>query len=352
MSDVLKMIMGASGRTPVVIATPSVTSPASGSTATTYAGYDNSFTVVGSSYTQTSGDASPMYSLQAQIATDSGFTSISFDTGESVSTSPSVAIASSLIPEGAFYIRIRYKSASGIWSNWSAGNSFTFKKVYVFTTATNTGSIVVPAGKTSMTARVWGSPSMGLTSRTFSTDGNSGGYVKGTISVTAGESLDIVIGSNNGTGYGGSYLIKNISGGGYSSVSRGVTPLLIAGGAGANTFVTATNAPPTVNSYSYTSGYGGMAGRTGQDGDITLDGSRTYIGSGGGGFEGGANGKHGTNYIIASASSTLNVGAVSNSVTPPNIDTDFNYVGGLPNLGAVALNTTLSTRGLILITFS
>ncbi|MBZ4321225.1 hypothetical protein [Streptomyces huiliensis] len=106
----------------------------------------------------------------------------------------------------------------------------------------------VPEGVTSLDARVWGSGGGG-------DNGGGGGFSSGTVAVTSGEVLKVVVGSDS---FGG--VVK--LGGGMSGLYRpGVGPLLIAGGGGA-AFVDGT-----------LGGAGG--GDRGGDGTATSSGSYT-----------------------------------------------------------------------------
>jgi RHS repeat-associated protein len=116
---------------------------------------------------------------------------------------------------------------------------------------------VVPAGVSSVTVEAWGAQggnggmaaSSGQQGAGYGAIGAKGGYIKGTIAVTPGETLGVVVGgvgktattTNNESaggypdgGHGG--LGQNVEhgggGGGSSSVSRSTTKLIIGGGGG------------------------------------------------------------------------------------------------------------------------
>jgi hypothetical protein len=103
---------------PIVVATPSVTSPASGATIPA-----KNTTFTSSAFTLTSGIATHA-SSDWQIATDSGFTNIV------VSVSASTTSLTSWIPTGLvgstqYYVRVRYTASGGNQSSFSAGVGFT-----------------------------------------------------------------------------------------------------------------------------------------------------------------------------------------------------------------------------------
>lgn len=143
---------------------------------------------------------------------------------------------------------------------------------------------IVPAGVTSVTADVSGAAGGNSADQTVS--GGLGGEIKGTFTVSPGETLLITpagqggisaggIGDGNG-GDGGSAAVNGSGGGGASSVSRGSTRLLLAGGGGGATSVQF--------------GIGGIAG--GNGGGTTAQAGANGIASTGG--QGGSNGVGGT----------------------------------------------------------
>jgi len=153
-------------------------------------------------------------------------------------------------------------------------------------------SFIVPSGVTEITVELWGGGGSGGSGcgNSAGGSGGGGGYVKATLSVTPGETLTIRVGG--GAGHYASNIIQhpqtpsegpatinvvsrrsdvNInnqstlgaiagSGGGYSAIFRGLTPLLVAGGGGGGGSGTFSG----FMSYSGDGGAGG--GNTGQNG--------------------------------------------------------------------------------------
>lgn len=256
-------------------------------------------------------------------------------------------------------------------------------------------SFTVPAGVTSLNVKVWGAGGGGgwYSSDTYSWSGGAGGFSNGTISVTPGETLQIVVGvggkntsSYNGNGIGG-YLgggngtrgdASGAGGGGLSgiftgSVTQSNAIIIAAGGGGGTgwypggaggglvggsckTDTTRTISTcgaagtQTAGGSSTASGADGAALRGG-NGDINgaLD-SNTYDGGGGGGgYYGGEGGQSdatggggGSSYLNASRVSNGNTyigmnGSNSNFSNPSGVN-ESGYVpgigiGGWKNLG-------------------
>lgn len=128
----------------------------------------------------------------------------------------------------------------------------------VFHVATQSESFVVPQDVTDLVFQVWGAGG-GAGGRGGS--GGGGGFVTAQISVTAGETLTIVIGAGGG---GGAFVPSTAwsggGGGGYSAVLRGTDVLFVGGG-------------------------GGGGGGTGFDSSLDAGGA-TGFGGGGGGADG------------------------------------------------------------------
>lgn len=209
-------------------------------------------------------------------------------------------------------------------------------------------SFVVPEGVTSITAELWGGGGAGGAGRGGTAGaGGGGGYVKATLSVTPGETLLIRVGGG-GWQYAANVLqhpntatsatstdvqvvsrrsdvnINNQSvvgaiggsGGGYSAIFRGTTPLLVAGGGGGGG---ACN-NDTYISYGGDGGAGGgNTGQSGQDGYGKFALTNPARGGGGGtqlsGGTGGAGGIRGacTNVTAAESGSYLTGGRGTNS---------------------------------------
>lgn len=124
----------------------------------------------------------------------------------------------------------------------AASQSATLASSYTYTasssvaTFTNTGAdqnFVVPAGVTSIQIKAWGAG--GTVTGSGTGQGGGGAYATGTLAVTPGETLKIIVGGHNG--YGGG----DQSGGGRSAVRRSTTELITAGGGGGGSFGTNTN---------------------------------------------------------------------------------------------------------------
>ena len=218
--------------------------------------------------------------------------------------------------------------------------------------------LTVPAGVSSLTLKLWGGGGSrpGNSTRTA----GAGGAVQLTISVSPGDKLRIAVGLGgcfgdartfgywsgasaphvdspiNGYARAGKGLfnatpLQTASGGGATMVSRinadgSETILGIAGGGGAAS-TSADGTPGGPYQSGVTGGAGGVNGES-----CTTNGQ----GAGGGGAEGGALTKGGTNYIISGATSTQSV-AGSDSEPPLTSDTHYqahltrmNFLSGAP----------------------
>ncbi|MEO8590336.1 MAG: hypothetical protein ABI432_13260, partial [Flavobacteriales bacterium] len=151
-------------------------------------------------------------------------------------------------------------------------------------TFTTSGTFIVPAGVTSITVELVGAGGSG--GGNGGGGGGGGGYAKGTITVTPGASIPIVVGAGGsevGTIMGGLGILAGAGSNG-SSVSN---PNIGGGGAGG-------------------SGIGGSINRTGGAGG---GGYWTYFGGGGGGAAGiTANGGPGGNTIAYNGTNCLTPG--------------------------------------------
>lgn len=128
---------------------------------------------------------------------------------------------------------------------------------------------VVPADVTSLDYVVAAGDGGRAWASEFTTGfGGHGAQITGSLTVTPGETLDIVVGGNGANGHG-----TGAGGGGYSSIARGTTPLIVAGGGGGGGFGGATGG----------SGYGGLwYDGGGAGGDAGLPGMDATDGSSGG----------------------------------------------------------------------
>lgn len=190
-------------------------------------------------------------------------------------------------------------AASGgyIYSAGGKGGTSTFTSTYYSATST---TFSVPAGVTSLTVKAWGAGGgggAGVNSSGVGGNGGGGGYAKSVITVTPGETLDVLVGSG-GAKAGGNR--QGGDGGGYSSVSRGATFLLQAGGGGGGGGSEGTS-----------SGNGGNGGAGGGTSGIAgSNGGNTSSGGGGGGGTTSAGGTAGTTGTggAAGSSGAANVG--------------------------------------------
>lgn len=96
--------------------TPSITSPSANAT-----GVAVDLTVTSSSFAGGSGTHAH---TQYQIATDSGFSTVVYDSGE-LGAVESVAVSPDLSNSTEYYVRVRYQNSDDLWSSYSAGVHFT-----------------------------------------------------------------------------------------------------------------------------------------------------------------------------------------------------------------------------------
>lgn len=138
-------------------------------------------------------------------------------------------------------------------------------------------TFVVPAGVTTVTVECYGAK--GGNGNQPSSLGGNGAYIKGDVTVTPGETLNIIAG---GMGVSGVASLEGGGGGGGSFVIRatGNVPLVIAGGGGGGSYQAST------------SGTGGSASTTGNAGGYvpTLPGQGGFSDNGGGGGTGAGGG--------------------------------------------------------------
>jgi|GEM_PF-1747221 len=161
-------------------------------------------------------------------------------------------------------------------------------------------SLVVPEGVTSITAKLWGAGGGGgVGSGAGQVTGGSGGgagYMTGTITVTPGETITVLVGSG---GAKGAATTDGGDGGGFSALRRGAsTYLFIAAGGGGGGGMTGNQS----NAYAGGGG-GGQVGKEGNFGSQTIGctplaaagcgGTQTAGGAGGTGWGTGADGTAG-----------------------------------------------------------
>ncbi len=161
----------------------------------------------------------------------------------------------------------------------------------------NDQSFTVPAGVTSLTVKLWGAGGAGggyHAGIETGGKGGSGAFVTGTLAVTPGEILTLVVaggGNANGSatygGGAGAGLEGAGSGGGRSAIRRALAEVVTAGGGGGGS----TNQTDPISA-NIPGGAGGLTtGSSGADG-TDYDNTGTRVGGGGGGTQasGGAGG--------------------------------------------------------------
>jgi len=272
-------------------------------------------------------------------------------------------------------------------------------------------SFVVPSGVTSVSVKIWGAGGAGSDG-----SGGSGAFLKGTLAVTSGQTLTIVVGGGgsfstsavSAGGYGGGGASGGAyggSGGGYSGIFSSATLsqanvlALAAGGGGGGYYgdssyggaggATAGTNGGNAASTSYTSGRGATITAAGTGGQYNgTDNRNGYIGTalqgaagnsfsaaysyygggGGGGYYGGGSGYSsgsttnfssagggGSSYISGSLTATTNtVGTTSNAgaATQAPGNAETGYVSGIGNGGAGSISATTGKGGNGLITIT
>jgi hypothetical protein len=254
----------------------------------------------------------------------------------------------------------------------------------IFSYTGSVATFTVPSGITSIDCKVWGAGGGGGRPGGWGqgSDGGSGGFASGTITVTGGQVLNIVVGqggvngstsrnfggggANTANGDNGGY---GSGGGGYSGIFRSTVSqtdaLVIAGGGGgggssrtagqgvAGGAGGGTTAADGVSNYDSKTSYRGRGGTTGGVGAeassdsanvnapaIALGGGSTrtnsYGGAGGGGYWGGSGGGYSESNTMGGGgggSGFIDSSRVSNSQnltgtnrTPPNVG-DADYPG-------------------------
>ncbi|HET8709353.1 MAG TPA: hypothetical protein VFL85_03670, partial [Candidatus Saccharimonadales bacterium] len=166
---------------------------------------------------------------------------------------------------------------------YTVGGNYPNGSSAIFNTQ-GSATYTVPAGFTNITVKAWGGGGGGGAGGGGGTAGGTGGgagYIKSTITVTPGETLNLYVGAGgkggatnpNGGGGGG-------GGGGYSSVSRGSTTLTLAagGGGGGGGDSNASNAGAAGGAGGGASGVAGGASGSNNGGGA---GTQTGGGSGG-----------------------------------------------------------------------
>ena len=262
------------------------------------------------------------------------------------------------------------------------GNSQT-TTAFSYTGANQT--FTVPAGVNSINVKMWGAG--GASSFYGPSAGGSGAFVKGTLAVTPGQSLIVVVGQggiyfSTNTGYGGGGPSGDFggAGGGFSgifltSVTQGNAKAIAGGGGGGGAYgqgtfgggggaTTGSDGP--IQSAMWQGGKGGSLsaggaggivqnanGTAGSSGGILAGGSggiNTYVGGGGGGGYFGGGGGYGSNTtnrystgggggssLISPLTSVTNTAGTTSGVatTSPQApgNSELEYVAGIGNGG-------------------
>ena len=217
---------------------------------------------------------------QFQVATDSGFATIVYDSGESADLTSHVA-SSGLVALTTYHWRARHKGLVTGWGPWSAPTSFTTRLPSGSTAYASSGTFTwtAPAGVTSVTVKVIGAGGAGGNDYGGGPSpggGGGGGGAMGTYTVIPGTGYAVTIGAggtpsgnpNGGSSSFGSFLSATGGAAGGSDPNRSGG----AGGVGAG--------GSTLNG---TGGAGGMGESDNQSGDATDGGNAIGIGGGGGG---------------------------------------------------------------------
>ena len=261
------------------IATPAVSSP-SGTV------YDSTPTISASSFAPVNGSDTHSKS-QFQVATDSGFSNIVWDSGEIAGTT-SRTVTTTLSVGQQYYARARYEGTLFGWSSWSSASAFQCANPapasgtqYVLTSGS---SWTAPSPGTSYNVKVevWGGGGGG----TYTRGGGGGGYsLKNSQAVTGGTSYAYTIGAGGaGERYeqapnGGTTSMFSISAtggtGGWETNDQYYAP----GGSGVGGSINYTGGS---GGYS-NGGGGGAASETGNGGDGSSGGQDGFDGASGGG---------------------------------------------------------------------
>jgi hypothetical protein len=219
-------------------------------------------------------------------------------------------------------------AASNSGPTFNYGGTYRFLTPQSYTTATWT----VPEGTVYIQAVVWGSSGVNGAIPNGAAGGSSGagGFASAVIPVTASETLYVGVGNpyNNGRGPGS----VNQSGGGFSGIFRGSTPLIIAGGGGGG----AENSSASSGAGGGTSGQGSSdgaggggtqgAGGSGSNSGSYLQGSS--YGGGGGYYGGGATiwyqgSGGGSGYVNAAGNLHTSLSSGSYTTAPQYGDIDY-----------------------------
>lgn len=239
-----------------------------------------------------------------------------FDTWNTTSNLPTPAWASGTAATGGYVY-----SAGGIALNGQIYNT------------QGTQDLVVPAGVTSITVKMWGAGGGGGAGGATAAGGGggAGGYVTATLTVTPGETLTVYVGGGGGggtintTGGGG-------AGGGFTIIYRSASILALAAGGGGGGGARAGSAGTAGGAGGGTTGVAGTAS------GVALGGGAGTPSTGGSGGTGGDN--------PGSSGASLTGGAGADGLTAAGAD-GSGTIGGLATGGAggAATNTTRGAGG-------
>ncbi|MEO9308976.1 MAG: fibronectin type III domain-containing protein [Nitrososphaera sp.] len=223
---------------------------------------------------------------------------------------------------------------------------------------------VVPSGITNMTVKAWGAGGMcgtGIYSGATPTLGYGGGFARGTLSVSSGQTYKVVLGAGGGSGgsSGGYGTGSGGSGGGYSgvfltSVSQANAKVIAGGGGGGGgstcQYCGGGDSSAADGNYSPLQGGNGGNGYPGAGGGGGGGGGGYVGGSGGSGAGGpsssgyGQRGGRGSNYATGTNTYT-EFGTVSNAAA----QSDPDYITGV---GKGCSNQGSNGQGLVVIIYS
>lgn len=336
----VKFTVGAS----VTITTPSIAAPTSGS----------SF-AAGQSFTSSAFATSPAssddhYSSDWQIASDSGFSTVVIESLADTTNLTSYPVPLTGLTIGnTYYVRVRHNGRKAGASSYSAGVDFVaaVPAGQQEWTTPGTSTFIVPAGVTSICGLVVGGGAGGYYFTGSDQDEGGGGGAtryRNAISVTPGESLTVTRGA------GGITSPTSARNGGESTIKRGTTVLLRAGGATGRTPGTGTTiggnvgggdgATGGLGTGATRAGGGGAGGYSGAGGSgSSIGSSASGAGTGGApsgghhGYGGGGVGLQGEG-VSGAASTTVGKGGSDGSDASGSIA--GNYGGGGASTGGVA----------------
>ena len=198
---------------------------------------------------------------------------------------PIVATLVPTIPRGIGYVYIFYTNT----------------KIFTYTGANQSLILPTSINPATITVYMWGAGGGGSSGSRPTNYGGAGAYLQGTLAVTAGETLNVIVGQGGvaitvsntsrpatyggGGGVPATNSIQNSSGGGRSAIQRSSADIVTAGAGGGSGM---TNAASNPAGYTLAGGAAAWTG-TASAGDYP-PGSSTYAGQGGTPSAGGASG--------------------------------------------------------------